>query len=78
MLAIAIFPFILSCSSVEGLEQNMVQTEGGNYYDISPDYLNAMLKKKDFLFINVHIPYAGEIEKTHFFIPYYQNPNILE
>jgi rhodanese-related sulfurtransferase len=29
-----------------------------------------MLKKKDFLFINVHIPYEGEIEKTDLFIPY--------
>ena len=56
----------------------MVQTEGGNYYDISPDYLNAMLKKKDFLFINVHIPYEGEIEKTDLFIPFDRIQNVLE
>ena len=78
MLAISIFPFILSCASTEGLQQNMVQTEGGNYYDISPDYLNAMLKKKDFLFINVHIPYEGEIEKTDLFIPFDRIQNVLE
>ena len=31
-----------------------------------------LLKNKDFLFINVHIPYAGEIEKTDLFLPYDQ------
>lgn len=78
MLAISIFPILLSCASTEGLEQKMVQAEGGNYYDISPSYLDAMLKKKDFLFINVHIPYEGEIEKTDLFIPYDRIQNVLE
>lgn len=32
--------------------------------------LNAMLQKKDFFFINVHIPYQGEIMNTDAFIPY--------
>ena len=32
--------------------------------------LEAMLRNKDFLFVNVHIPYAGEIENTDVFIPY--------
>lgn len=78
MLAISIFPLLLACNNVEGLEQKMVQAEGGNYYDISPDYLNALLKKKDFLFINVHIPYDGEIANTDLFIPYDKIQNVLE
>lgn len=32
--------------------------------------LSAMLAKKDFVFINVHIPYEGEIKETDLFIPY--------
>lgn len=78
LLAILALPLLLSCTSPQGLEQDMVQTEGGQYFDISPDYLNAMLQKKDFLFINVHIPYEGEIEKTDLFIPYDRIQNVLE
>lgn len=42
----------------------------GSYYSIGPSGLKKMLEKKDFLFINVHIPYEGEIEGTDLFIPY--------
>lgn len=42
------------------------------YKNISPVELNSQLKTKDFLFVNVHIPYEGEIEKTDLFIPYDQ------
>ena len=40
------------------------------YYDISSQELNSMLMKKDFLLINAHVPYAGEIKGTDLFIPY--------
>jgi rhodanese-related sulfurtransferase len=42
----------------------------GTYVDITPDELAAMLKNKDFLFINTHTPYEGEIEQTDLFLPY--------
>jgi rhodanese-related sulfurtransferase len=42
----------------------------GSFYTIDITTLAEMLKKKDFLFINVHIPYEGEIEKTDIFIPF--------
>ena len=47
-----------------------VQVEGGNYTNVNAAGLKAMLKNKDFLLINVHIPYEGEIEHTDLFIPY--------
>jgi len=40
------------------------------YANITPQQLYSMLEKKDFLLINVHIPYEGEIERTDLFIPY--------
>jgi rhodanese-related sulfurtransferase len=43
---------------------------GGSYTDVGADGLAAMLENKDFPFINVHIPYEGEIAGTDQFIPY--------
>jgi rhodanese-related sulfurtransferase len=40
------------------------------YTDIGPDELADMLKQKDFLLINTHVPYAGEIEQTDLFLPF--------
>ena len=40
------------------------------YTDIGPDELATMLEDKDFVFINTHVPYEGEIEQTDLFLPY--------
>lgn len=40
------------------------------YENISLDQFVGMLNHKDFVLINVHIPYAGEIPGTDLFIPY--------
>jgi rhodanese-related sulfurtransferase len=37
---------------------------------VSPAALATMLEKKDFVLLNVHVPYAGEIEPTDLFIPF--------
>ena len=47
-----------------------VNVAGGSYTNVAPAQLKQMLAAKDFVFVNVHIPYAGEIEKTDVFIPY--------
>jgi rhodanese-related sulfurtransferase len=49
-----------------------VSVDGGSYKNVSPDELNVMLKNKGFVFINVHIPFAGNIANTDLSIPYDQ------
>jgi len=44
----------------------------GSYKSVSPNKLKTMLKNKDFVFINVHIPFAGDIPGTDLSIPYDQ------
>ena len=40
------------------------------FTDITVAELSTMLEAKDFLFVNTHIPYEGEIASTDAFIPY--------
>ncbi len=47
-----------------------INVAGGSYTNVAPAQLKQMLGAKDFAFINVHIPYAGEIAQTDAFIPY--------
>jgi len=51
-------------------ETQLVPVNGGNYTDVSATGLAAMLENKDFELVNVHIPYAGEIEQTDTFVPF--------
>ena len=40
------------------------------YENISTDQFVKIMDQKDFILINVHIPYAGEIAKTDLLIPF--------
>ena len=53
-------------------ETQVVPAAGGSYTDVSVKGLTSMLETKDFVFVNVHIPYAGEIEQTDDFVPFDQ------
>ncbi len=54
----------------ETVTGEIVQVEGGSYRNINSEQLWAMLQKKDFALINVHIPYEGELPETDAFVPY--------
>ena len=47
-----------------------IEVEGGAYVDITPAVLRSWLADKDFLLVNVHIPYEGEIDPTDKFVPF--------
>ena len=49
-----------------------VSVEGGSYTDVSAAELQTMLVDKDFTFVNVHIPFEGDIAGTDLSIPYDQ------
>ncbi len=47
-----------------------VDVPGGYYTNVSPAVLQGMLARKDFLLINVHVPYEGEVAGTDLLIPF--------
>ncbi|MEK7353616.1 MAG: rhodanese-like domain-containing protein [Chloroflexota bacterium] len=54
-----------------------VTVNGRSYRVIAVTQLKSMLGNKDFLLVNVHIPYAGEIRGTDLFVPYNEiEPNL--
>lgn len=62
---------LVSCQS-KPVTGETISVENGSYQNITPDELNSMSKDKDFIFINVHIPFAGNITGTDLSIPYAQ------
>lgn len=49
-----------------------ISVSGGSYTDVSVAELETMLTSKDFTFVNVHIPFEGNISNTDLSIPYDQ------
>jgi len=50
----------------------VVPLDGGSYTDITVPELDSMLEDKDFTFVNVHIPFEGDIPDTDLFIQFDQ------
>ncbi len=59
-----------ACGSDNAEEAESTDGAQPSYVDVTPQDLSSMLERKDFLLVNVHIPYAGEIGDTDLFLPY--------
>lgn len=57
-----------SITKVEPVQSESVSAL--KYTNISPDELALSLENKDFTFVNVHVPYIGDIEKTDISVPF--------
>ena len=62
---------LVGCQS-KALSGETISAAGGSYKNVTPKELNPMLKDKDFVLVNVHIPFAGDIAATDLSIPYDQ------
>lgn len=61
-----------SPKKTEKMAVRMGKKKAAAFYKLSAVQLKKQMKKKDFLLVNVHIPYAGELPGTDFFVPYNQ------
>ena len=72
LIFILVVTFVLAGCQSKPVTGKTITVGNGSYTNVSPSELNTMLKNKDFVFINVHIPFAGNIPNTDLSIPYDQ------
>jgi rhodanese-related sulfurtransferase len=57
----------------------IISTVDGSYQNVTSTELKSMLGSKDFVLVNVHIPFAGNIPGTDLSIPYNEiEPNLSQ
>ena len=72
LLVFSLAIFLVGCQAQTSDSIGQVSASGGTYKNVSPAELNTMLANKDFVFVNVHIPFEGDIAGTDLSIPFDQ------
>jgi rhodanese-related sulfurtransferase len=81
LIGITLFGLVLLTACQPGqtpVVGKQVEVLGGAYTGISVDELHSMLKNRDFVLVNVHVPFAGNIPNTDLSIPYDQIAHNLD
>jgi len=60
---------LVGCQSKSVIGET-VSSAGGPYQNVTSAELQTLLKDKDFVLVNVHIPFTGNIPNTDLSIPY--------
>lgn len=71
LFAVLAVILLAGCQS-KAVTGETVSATGGSYKNVTPKVLSTMSKDKDFVLVNVHIPFAGNIPNTDLSIPYDQ------
>jgi len=69
ILVLSVTILLTSCQT-ESVKGERVTVASGSYKNVTPNELNTMLKDKDLILINVHIPFAGNIAGKDLSIAY--------
>jgi phage shock protein E len=66
--------FVLAlCVALAQSGETVVQADGGRYLDITPEAFRTRLETPgNYLLVNTHIPYEGELPGTELFLPFDQ------
>ena len=70
LLLIFLIAIVLVGCQSKPITGETVSVTNGSYQNVTPTQLQTMLKDKDFVLVNVHIPFAGNIPVTDLSIPY--------
>ena len=70
LVALVAFLLLLAFGAVPAGPGEAATPKGGSYGKLAAGELKAMLERKDFLLVNVHIPYEGEIGQTDASVPF--------
>jgi rhodanese-related sulfurtransferase len=65
-----VIAIVLTGCQSKAVTGEAIPVASGSYKNVTPKDLNTMLKDKDFVLVNVHIPFAGNIASTDLSIPY--------
>ena len=71
-ILILLVVIVLAACQSKAISGETINTSSGSYKNVTAKELNTLLKDKDFVLVNVHIPFAGNIAGTDLPIPYDQ------